>query len=218
MVRYDSKRLEREHFLFNIPDHDIDSLSRILAHDLSQAGIGKRPYLIVAYSMGGVVARHMILNYLSCSNLRGVAFLGSPLRGSTMRDQINNDIKGIVPAFHRVLSPLENVAISNQDFNQHFMDSGFPLSKLTTFVDGSKHEADNARFLALGIRYICLIEAKKTYFHAVGKKYYFVPRSCAILEERDDINFEIAHKTHSNLQQAESREDQTFTVLQGFID
>jgi hypothetical protein len=27
LVKYDSKRLEREHFLFNIPDNDIDILA-----------------------------------------------------------------------------------------------------------------------------------------------------------------------------------------------
>lgn len=27
LIKYDSKRLEREHFIFNIPDHDITELA-----------------------------------------------------------------------------------------------------------------------------------------------------------------------------------------------
>ena len=73
LVKYDSKRLEREHFLFNIPDNDIGQLSSTIARysynitllsfsDLRNAGVGKRPLVIVAYSMGGVVARQLILS------------------------------------------------------------------------------------------------------------------------------------------------------------
>ena len=87
MVSYDSKRLEREHFLFNLPDHDIDTVSHIISEDLKLAGVGKKPFIIIAYSLGGVVARNIILYHLSeaLSQLKGVAFVASPLKGSTMR-------------------------------------------------------------------------------------------------------------------------------------
>jgi hypothetical protein len=31
LIRYDSRRLEREHFIYNLPDHEIDSLTESLA-------------------------------------------------------------------------------------------------------------------------------------------------------------------------------------------
>jgi alpha-beta hydrolase superfamily lysophospholipase len=32
-----------------------------IVSDLTQAGIGKKPFIIVSFSMGGVIARNMIL-------------------------------------------------------------------------------------------------------------------------------------------------------------
>jgi surfactin synthase thioesterase subunit len=63
-VKYESKKLEREHYLFNIPDQDIDGLNDRIVRDLKAAGVGTRPFLIVSYSMGGVVTRHIILKQL----------------------------------------------------------------------------------------------------------------------------------------------------------
>jgi predicted alpha/beta-fold hydrolase len=60
-VRYDSKKLEREHFLFNLPDHEFDDIAALISNDLIQAGVGKRPFIIISYSMGGVLTRHIIL-------------------------------------------------------------------------------------------------------------------------------------------------------------
>ena len=63
-MKYESKKLEREHFLFNIPDKDIDGLNDKIVGDLKAAGVGTRPFVIVSYSMGGVVTRHIILKQL----------------------------------------------------------------------------------------------------------------------------------------------------------
>ena len=63
-MKYESKKLEREHYLFNIPDQDIDGLNDRIVGDLKAAGVGTRPFLIVSYSMGGVVTRHIILKQL----------------------------------------------------------------------------------------------------------------------------------------------------------
>jgi hypothetical protein len=65
----------------------------MIATDLKLAGIGQRPFIMISYSMGGVVTRHMIVKQSQDKefaefnkNLKGVAFIGSPLQGSTMRD------------------------------------------------------------------------------------------------------------------------------------
>jgi alpha-beta hydrolase superfamily lysophospholipase len=119
LVKYDSKRLEREHFLFNIPDNDVDQLADLISRyegcplkfyyrDFKGAGIGSRPFVLIAYSMGGVITRHTILKHLGeFENLKGVAFIASPLQGSTMRDQINRDMRQIIPAFNKFLCPME---------------------------------------------------------------------------------------------------------------
>jgi|LauGreDrversion4_2_1035121.scaffolds.fasta_scaffold741365_1 hypothetical protein len=86
-VRYDSKKLEREHFLFNIPDLEFDEIADLISDDLLLAGVGTRPFILISYSMGGVLTRHMILRGMEKvkTNLKGVAFIASPLHGSTLR-------------------------------------------------------------------------------------------------------------------------------------
>jgi triacylglycerol esterase/lipase EstA (alpha/beta hydrolase family) len=62
-----------------------------------KAGIGKKPVILVAYSMGGVVTRHLLMGTIMANkerpeyqgfikNLKGVAFIASPLHGSTLRE------------------------------------------------------------------------------------------------------------------------------------
>ena len=66
--------------------------------------------------MGGVLTRHMILKSgmnKNLPNLKGVAFIASPLHGSTLRHQINEDVKHILPAFNKIMSPLENLTIKD---------------------------------------------------------------------------------------------------------
>ena len=43
--------------------------------------------------MGGVISKEMILNDESIrSSLKGIIFIASPLKGSTMEDEINKDM------------------------------------------------------------------------------------------------------------------------------
>jgi len=64
-IKYESKKLEREHFLMNIPDHDIEELNDRIVKDLKGAGVATKPFVIVSYSMGGIVMRDLILKQLS---------------------------------------------------------------------------------------------------------------------------------------------------------
>ncbi len=71
-----------------MPDHEFDDIAAIISNDLINAGVGSRPFILISYSMGGVLTRHMILKSGmkdKTSNLKGVAFIASPLHGSTLR-------------------------------------------------------------------------------------------------------------------------------------
>lgn len=149
-VKYDSKKLEREHFLHNIPDYDIDELIEKIVKDLKAAGVGQRPFILVSYSMGGVVTRHLIVKQLVSEksymkeefekNLKGVAFIASPLNGSTMADEINQDIKGLISVMNKSL--ISHESVKDQEYLSHFIESGFPLSKMTMHI-GSKIDFDS---------------------------------------------------------------------------
>jgi hypothetical protein len=81
------------------------------------------------------------------------------------------------------MSPLENVTIKDKEFLDHFMVSGFPVSKMTYHIDNKIDFAQhNMNFLELGIPYICLSESEMTDFPIMGKKYYYVPKECATLD------------------------------------
>jgi len=50
------------HYTHNIPDYSLKFLAESIAKDLNLAQVGKRPFVIVAFSMGGVVSREIILH------------------------------------------------------------------------------------------------------------------------------------------------------------
>lgn len=67
----------------NIDDHDLDELADKLYLDLKLAGILSSPGLyFVAFSMGGVVLRHLVLKNEVRPN--GIVFVASPLHGSSL--------------------------------------------------------------------------------------------------------------------------------------
>ncbi|CDW81169.1 UNKNOWN [Stylonychia lemnae] len=229
-VRYDSRRLQCEHQTFNIPDHSFEDLANKLQKDLKNAGVGKRPYVIIPYSMGGIVTRTMLLQHPEQkTNLKGVMFIGSPLIGSDMRAQINEDMKGLIPILNNFMNPVDN-AISNADYNQHFLFEGLqiinsiqqysPLSKMTTNVDDAvNYEHHNRNFLDLNFPYKILIEDKKTMLKIIGKGYYYVPLHMGVLEPHKEDSFKVMKgKNHGNLQQAVDKNDQTYIEVKQFID
>jgi hypothetical protein len=69
-------------------------------------------------------------------NLKGVAFIASPLKGSTMREEINQDLKDLVPVMNKSL--ISHDSIKDHEYLTHFMESGFPLSKMTIHIDSKR--------------------------------------------------------------------------------
>ena len=60
----------------------------------------------------------------SLKNLKGVIFIGSPLKGSTLRSQINLDLNGMIPVFNFFMSGTYNCAIVDHEYIKHFLESG----------------------------------------------------------------------------------------------
>ncbi len=54
--------------------------------------------MIVGYSLGGLVARHLVNNYFSKEKVKGVMFIASPLQGDSRMDlKVKNDLAGYIP-------------------------------------------------------------------------------------------------------------------------
>ena len=63
-IQHNTFQLERTHDLNKIPDLSIPQISERIAHQISKSGIGsniENPFIIVSFSLGGVIARDMIL-------------------------------------------------------------------------------------------------------------------------------------------------------------
>jgi surfactin synthase thioesterase subunit len=58
-VQYEGKQLERDLLQDNTPNYTLDELTESVRQDLQEAGVFDKPCLIVAYSMGGLLARSL---------------------------------------------------------------------------------------------------------------------------------------------------------------
>jgi hypothetical protein len=116
-----------------------------------------------------------------------------------MRDEINEDMKGLIPVMNNSL--IFHDSIKDHEYQHHFMESGFPLSKMTLLIDSkTDFQTQNEAFLTLKIPYICLAESEKTLFPIVGKKYFYVHPDCAILEKDKPETYKvILGKTHGTV-------------------
>ncbi len=81
------------------------------------------------------------------------------------------------------------------------MESGFSVSRMTSHIDNKIDFSDhNLNFLNLGIPYICLAESEKTEFPIMGKKYFYVPKECAILDHSNSqTQIVIEGKSHGTI-------------------
>lgn len=84
-MRYDAKYLERDHVIYNLPDLTIEEFAKSICLDLRVAHLLDKPLVLVSYSMGGLVTRSLIMEFMTeaeRSNVKAVYFLASPLNGS----------------------------------------------------------------------------------------------------------------------------------------
>jgi len=116
-----------------------------------------------------------------------------------MRDEINQDLKGLISVMNKSL--ITHDSIKDHEYLSHFFESGFPLSKMTLHIDNKiNFDGLNKAFLDLKIPYLCLAESEKTLLPIVGKKYFYVPPDCAILEKDKPETFKVIQgKTHGTV-------------------
>ena len=120
-IRYESKQLLVEQMSENIPDWSIDQIGQSISQDLKAAQVGERPFFIISFSLGGVISRNIILNHTpNLSNLKGVIFIASPLNGSLIKEEVENDLSRLIPLFNS-FTPFDS-AITSEEFNQFFLD------------------------------------------------------------------------------------------------
>ena len=72
--------------------------------------------------MGGAVSRSIILNHTgsNLANLKGVLFISSPLQGSLIKEEVENDLGRLIPLYNS-FTPFDE-AITAEEFNEYFLD------------------------------------------------------------------------------------------------
>ena len=94
------------------------------------AGLLSKPMIIVAYSLGGVVARSLLMEAMSDkerANVKGVIFVASPINGSDQAEVIKDDLKPFITPFVPFLDNFTS-SFTTEEFSNHFFDAGFSLS------------------------------------------------------------------------------------------
>ena len=111
---------------------------------------GDTPLIIVAYSLGGIVARQIVVDHLEANrNLKGILFLASPLHGSEMERQIMRDLSPFVTMLRPYFDHFN--AISEQEQIHHFRYEGFSVSRISDDInethDKGFHTRTNRRLM-----------------------------------------------------------------------
>ena len=153
--------------------------------------------------MGGVVSRNIILNHMSSNlqNLKGVLFISSPLNGSKLQEEVENDL-GTLISLYNSFTPFEE-AITRDEFNQFFLDSLFARSKASSQIQKAEDfQKENEMFLSLNIPYFVYLESKKSLLPVLGRHYWTTKPEMGRLEK--DRSMLREGKNHSMVCRIES--------------
>ena len=185
MVRHDSYQLKRTHDFLNAPDNTIAELCLSISHDLRLAQIGqKRPFFIICFSMGGVIAREIVLNNLTKDqreNLKGVIFISSPLGGTSLKEQVQKDRGWEMSLMNNFVAPVQD-SIPPDEFQVHFFKTAFETSRTSVDVLEAKGYLEmNHKFLDLALPYLVVQETEKALLPAAGRAYYIVEPAQTLL-------------------------------------
>jgi len=110
----------------------------------------------------------------------------------------------LIPLYNS-FTPFED-AITAEEFNQFFLDSGFLRSKVSSEILAAENfKEQNADFLKLNIPYFVYLESKKTFLPAVGRSYWTVRPEMGRLEvEKSKM---IEGKNHSMVSKIKNRDE-----------
>jgi hypothetical protein len=211
---------------YNIPDYTIDEIADKICSALSSAGVGKRPFLIVSHSMGGLISKKVLSKsednnkLINNKYLRGVVFFSTPHFGSNIiYNVLDIAISKYFKFFQIFHTTSSEYGLHEEDIKSTVTD--FKYTKATKeicFQSKEDFEKEHRNFRNMGVKYICINETHKTYIEAIGENVHIVdPESCYLPETK---NYFLKNKIHSDVQKfsPENFDDEGYRILTLFIE
>lgn len=210
---------------FNIPDYTIDEIADKICCALKSAGVGKRPFVIISHSMGGLISkkvlnRNEIKKLSGNKNLKGIVFFSTPHFGSNIvyniLDIAISKYFKFFQAFHTTSS---EYGLHEEDIKATVTD--FKYTKATKeicFQSREQFEKEHLNFKNSGVKYICINETHGTFIKEIGDYVHIVdPESCYLPETK---NYFLENKIHSDVQKfsPENFEEEGYKILTRFIE
>jgi len=202
----ETKFFRLEHMMNNIPDLTINEISERIYKSLKFVNVGKKPFILICHSMGGLIAKNMIkiadenkdTDFIK--NNKGIVFFSTPHLGSNI---INSIISSAVNKYIKFLYII-NHTVTDHGFENHDLHqkiSEFQFAKACTeicFSEKEIFEKQHQEFKNFKINYINFVETDKTFIKQIGEKVHIVQPESAYLPET--LNFILDNKMHNNLQ------------------
>jgi hypothetical protein len=207
----------------NIPDFSIDQISEKIYNSLKNAGVGKRPLILICHSMGGLICKR-VLNlakeekYL-LDQVKGVVFFSTPHFGSDIiHTLLEVGLKKYLKHFKTFETTSTEYGLDEEDIHQKLTDLKF--TRATTDICMTPKEfflKEHEIFKNLKLNYICLNETEKTWIKAFRRHVHIVEPESSYLPEAD--NYLLKGKVHSNLQKfsPDNFEEEGYSLLVNFI-
>jgi len=211
---------------FNIPDYTIDEIADKICSALSSVGVGKRPFLIVSHSMGGLISKKVLSKsednnkLINNKNLKGVVFFSTPHFGSNIvYNVLDIAISKYFKFFQIFHTTSSEFGLHEEDIKSTVTD--FKYTKATKeicFQSKEDFEKEHKNFKNMGVKYICINETHETYIKEIGENVHIVdPESCYLPETK---NYFLKNKIHSDVQKfsPENFDEEGYRILTRFIE
>jgi len=208
-----------------IPDYTIDEIADKICNSLSSAGVGKRPFVIVSHSMGGLICKKVLNRaekngkLIDNTNLKGVVFFSTPHFGSNIVYNILDIAINKYFKYFQIFHTTSNeYGLYEDDIKATVID--FKYTKATQeicFQSKEEFEKQHLNFKKIGVEYICINETEETYVTEIGRTVHVVdPESCYLPETK---NYYLDNKVHSDVQKfsPENFEEEGYKILTQFI-
>ncbi|CAI2358913.1 unnamed protein product [Moneuplotes crassus] len=172
---YETFQQIHEYTSKNIPELDLFELGEKLKEALAKIGVGKRPLIILGYSMGGILCKTLLnISPEIAENTKGIIFFACPHFGSDVRDDTHQQLGEIISGMNRFMN--QN-CIDDEEFVTTVLDN-LKISKPAHFLISPDRKANlsviNNKFNKYGINCMSIIEGKKVYFPKTDHHYYVV--------------------------------------------
>ena len=156
-----------------------------MAREIRKHKIGEqRPLLIVGFSLGGIVAKRLLLKIKDDLKVKGVLFIGVPHKGSEVVNETLKEVQDGFSGFTTFETSAQH-AITKEEFVSEFLDTcklSVTTKELSEAEGKKKLEELNGAYRQLGVASWCISEGQKIKSKLSPMEYHLVKPDSALLD------------------------------------